>query len=109
MEKGWSDDGAESNGGCINGQIEPCASMWAEHRHGVLHRPLYFPLLKADLPRIPFTTDASLLLKNTSASLVAKLGPLDTHRYPITPPTQPALCCIFPPTLQSIGVLFFPQ
>lgn len=30
MEKGWSDDGAESNGGWVNGQIEPCASMWAE-------------------------------------------------------------------------------
>lgn len=30
MEKGWSDDGEMSNGGWVNGQIEPCASMWAE-------------------------------------------------------------------------------
>lgn len=85
-----------------------CEHVGRTDRPAVLHRPLCIPLLKADLPRIPFTTDASLLLKSTSASLLAKLGPLDTHRYTITPPTQPALCCIFPPTLRSIGVLFFP-
>lgn len=86
-----------------------CEHVGRTDRPALVHRPLCISLLKADLPRIPFTTDAFLLLKSTSASLLPKLGPLDTHRYPITPPTQPALRCIFPPPFQSIRVPFFPQ
>lgn len=84
-----------------------CEHVGRTDRPALVHRPFHIPLFKADLPTIPFTADASLLLKSSSASLLPKPGPLATHRYPITTPTKPALRCFFPPPLQSIKVLCF--